>query len=247
MRFISSALSFALGGAIIDWHHSSDKTTPMRREDLRKLADGTSDAAFVVDSDGLIVAWNASAQRLFGVPAADAIGQPCRTIVHGLDEGGAVCSRNCTVHQAIERQHTLETFDLQVESVDGQKWCNMSVVIVESDRSIGCDALHIIRPVDLRKRLEMMVRDFIVSNTTISADQALAMIDSRPAASESELSEREIEILRALAEGKTTRHIAAELHISRNTVNNHVQHILQKLDSHTRLQAIRRAENARLI
>jgi two-component system NarL family response regulator len=73
------------------------------------------------------------------------------------------------------------------------------------------------------------------------------MIASRAAAREIELSTREIDVLRFLAKGSTTKDIADELHISRSTVNNHVQHILHKLDSHTRLQAIRRAEKARLI
>ena len=45
----------------------------------------------------------------------------------------------------------------------------------------------------------------------------------------------------------STTTVAEQLHISRTTVNNHVQHILRKLDSHTRLEAIRRAEHAGLI
>ena len=91
------------------------------------------------------------------------------------------------------------------------------------------------------------MRDFVVSNTSLLADQAVAMIASRAAARESDLSAREIEILRFLARGSTTNCIADRLHISRTTVNNHVQHILRKLDSHTRLEAIRRAEHAGLI
>ena len=59
---------------------------------------------------------------------------------------------------------------------------------------------------------------------------------------EAELTKRQGEILRLLVKGATTASIAVELHISRTTVNNHVQHILRKLNSHTRLEAIRRAE-----
>jgi PAS domain S-box-containing protein len=219
----------------------------MRHEDLRKLIDGTSDAAYVVNNEGRIVAWNASAHRLFGITAQEAIGQSCSTIVQGADECGAVCSKNCTVQQALDKQRPMESFDLQVQTVDGQKWCNVTVLIAETNSSIGSHAIHIVHPVDLRKRLEMVVCDFIVSNSSVSADQALSMIGSRAATREIELSAREIEILRSLAKGVTTKGIANELHISPSTVNNHVQHILQKLDAHTRLQAIRRAENARLI
>ena len=59
---------------------------------------------------------------------------------------------------------------------------------------------------------------------------------------EAELTKRQGEILRLLVRGATTASIAAELHISRTTVNNHVQQILHKLNAHTRLEAIRRAE-----
>ena len=41
--------------------------------------------------------------------------------------------------------------------------------------------------------------------------------------------------------------IALKLFVSRTTVNNHVQRILKKLGAHTRLEAVRRAEQARLI
>ena len=219
----------------------------MRHEDLRKLVDGTSDAAYMVNNEGLIVAWNAAAHSLFGVSADEAIGQSCRTVVQGVDECGAVCSTNCTVQQALDKRRPVESFDLQAPTVDGQKWCNVSVLIAETTSSIRSYAIHIVRPVDLRKRLEIAVRDVIVSNTGMSADQARVMVASRPAARAIELSTREIEVLRFLAKGRTTKGIANELHISRSTVNNHIQHILRKLDSHTRLQAIRRAENARLI
>jgi PAS domain-containing protein len=91
---IVPALFFRLRSAIIGSHHSSDEFIPMRHEDLRKLVDGTKDAAYVVDTEGLVVAWNEGAQKLFGLTAGEAIGQPCHSIVRGMDESGAVCSKN---------------------------------------------------------------------------------------------------------------------------------------------------------
>ena len=219
----------------------------MRQEELRKLIDGTSDAAFVVNGAGVVVAWNGAAGKVFGVTAEQAIGQLCRTIVQGIDECGVVCSPNCTVRQAVNKRRPLESFDLQVQTVDGEQWCNVSVVIAESNSATDVYAIHIVRPVDLRKRLEMVVRDFVVRNTSLPAHQAVAMIASRTAARKSDLSARESEVLRFLGKGGSTRSIADQLHISPTTVNNHVQHILRKLDSHTRLEAIRRAEHAGLI
>jgi len=219
----------------------------MREEEFSKLIGGTSDAAFVVNREGVVVAWNEAAGKLFGVTAEQAIGQLCRKIVRGIDECGAVCSPNCTVRQAVNKRHPLESFDLQVQTIAGEQWCNVSVVIAESNTSTDVYAIHIVRPADLHKRLEIVVRDFVVSKTGLPTNQALAMIASRTPARESDLSAREIEVLRFLAKGDTTRNIADRLHISPTTVNNHVQHILRKLDAHTRLEAIRRAEHAGLI
>src|SRR5436190_2246396 len=51
------------------------------------------------------------------------------------------------------------------------------------------------------------------------------------------LSEREVEVLRLLAEGKGNAQIAAELFISPKTVKNHIASILMKLQIENRIQA----------
>jgi NarL family two-component system response regulator LiaR len=53
----------------------------------------------------------------------------------------------------------------------------------------------------------------------------------------SELSEREIQVLRLIANGKDNAQIAAELHISPKTVKNHISNILMKLQIQNRIQA----------
>lgn len=51
------------------------------------------------------------------------------------------------------------------------------------------------------------------------------------------LSPREREILRAIAQGQSNKHIARELGIAETTVKIHVQHVLRKLDVTSRVQA----------
>ena len=53
----------------------------------------------------------------------------------------------------------------------------------------------------------------------------------------SELSQREIEVLKLIANGKDNAHIAADLHISPKTVKNHISNILMKLQIENRIQA----------
>jgi DNA-binding NarL/FixJ family response regulator len=52
-----------------------------------------------------------------------------------------------------------------------------------------------------------------------------------------QLSERELEILRLIAEGASNRQIAGQLYLSENTVRTHLVHILGKLGLENRVQA----------
>lgn len=52
------------------------------------------------------------------------------------------------------------------------------------------------------------------------------------------LTARETEVLRRLADGLTTEQIAADLYVSVNTVRNHVNNIIRKLNVHSRLEAV---------
>lgn len=63
----------------------------------------------------------------------------------------------------------------------------------------------------------------------------------------SELTTRELEILELLASGLTQADIANELVLSPKTVGTHIQHILGKLDIHSRAQAVALAHQHGLI
>jgi DNA-binding NarL/FixJ family response regulator len=54
---------------------------------------------------------------------------------------------------------------------------------------------------------------------------------------ESELSDREIQVLKLIANGKDNAQIAGDLHISPKTVKNHISNILMKLQIENRIQA----------
>ena len=52
------------------------------------------------------------------------------------------------------------------------------------------------------------------------------------------LTDREMEVLRLVAEGDSNRDIAKKLLISENTVKNHIRNILEKLHLHSRMEAV---------
>jgi PAS domain S-box-containing protein len=220
----------------------------MRLREIVELVNGTSDSAFAVDGAGQIVAWNRSAEEMFGLSAKEAVGRACGEILQGADECGPVCTTECSVRQAVRKHHPVRNFDLEVQTKEGVRWCNLSVLIAGEANSPSPHSIHILRSIHTHKRLELLVRDFVVTETNLPAgDVAMLMSSTRAAARDTKLTNRELDILRLLAKGTTTASIASQLHISRTTVSNHIQHIHRKLNTHSQLEAVRRAEHAGLL
>jgi DNA-binding NarL/FixJ family response regulator len=70
--------------------------------------------------------------------------------------------------------------------------------------------------------------------------------DQRPPEPHPDLTPRQIEVLRLLEQGRTTTQIAAELHLSHETVRNHIRRLMHRLGAHTRLEAVVLARRAEL-
>ncbi|MGE3465819.1 MAG: LuxR C-terminal-related transcriptional regulator [Pyrinomonadaceae bacterium] len=222
--------------------------TEMKREEIIALVNGTAEAAFVLDPQGMIAAWNSPAEQLFGVRMTEAIGQYCSEVLHGVDECGRECSHECAVKNHAVAQKPMRSYDIRVDAGRGKKWCTMTVITPGKRGTAAGYTLHIARSSDLKKRFEHLLRDFVVNETSLPSANVEELISAKETVTEmSSLSERELEVLRLLAKGMTTNQIADQLFLSPTTVNNHVQRILKKLSAHSRLEAIRRAEKARLI
>lgn len=61
------------------------------------------------------------------------------------------------------------------------------------------------------------------------------------------LTDREMEVLRLVAQGLTNREIGKSLHISENTVKNHIRNILERLHLNSRMEAVIYAVREKLI
>ncbi len=62
--------------------------------------------------------------------------------------------------------------------------------------------------------------------------------DERQQVPPPKLTDRELEVLKLVATGLGNRDIAKELYISENTVKNHIRNILEKLQLHSRMEAV---------
>jgi DNA-binding NarL/FixJ family response regulator len=75
----------------------------------------------------------------------------------------------------------------------------------------------------------------------------LPRLRREPIRAASALTARELQVLELLAEGLSNHAIADRLSVSHNTVRNHVQNLLAKLDAHSRLEAVATAVRQGLV
>jgi len=71
--------------------------------------------------------------------------------------------------------------------------------------------------------------------------------DDRQPLAPPRLTERELQVLRLVAKGLGNRDIAQQLFISENTVKNHIRNILEKLQLHSRMEAVIYAVKEKLL
>lgn len=71
--------------------------------------------------------------------------------------------------------------------------------------------------------------------------------EERRRSNEPRLTDRELEVLRLVAQGHSNREVAEALFIAENTVKNHVRNILEKLHLHSRMEAVVYAMREKLL
>ena len=71
--------------------------------------------------------------------------------------------------------------------------------------------------------------------------------ESPPAPAHPSLTPRQTEVLRLLQRGHSTKQIADELHLSVDTVRNHIRRLLANLGAHSRLEAVALAHQRDLV
>ncbi|MFM2071448.1 MAG: hypothetical protein RLZZ623_1711 [Actinomycetota bacterium] len=97
---------------------------------------------------------------------------------------------------------------------------------------------------ELREAVETVARGEAAFAPTVLS-RVLRLL--RPGAGTELLTARETDVLRRLADGLTTEQIASDLYLSVNTVRNHVNSIIRKLNVHSRLEAVSAAIRRGLI
>jgi DNA-binding CsgD family transcriptional regulator len=121
----------------------------------------------------------------------------------------------------VEQTRAIE-FDLR-----GIPWLSLSIIDVSPDQH-------------LTGAVEYKLINYVTGEVVLAHENGIS-------ANNQLLSLREVEILRLIGDGFASKEIADKLQITLNTVNTHRQHILEKLNVRTSLDAVRYALEMALI
>ena len=217
----------------------------MLEKELFVLLERTADAAFVLSDIGEIRYWNKAAERLLGYTAEDVRDKSCHEVLQGIGPlGTRVCHEGCTLMECAGKHTEIPNFDMSVQARSGQRlWINISTLVFENSRTSQRLLIHLAHDISDQKKTELLVQKMIglsqqFVDLTESAVRAIPI---------STLSEQEVSVLRLFASGKHSVEIAKSLHISQQTLRNHLHHINQKLGTHNRLEAVMNAIHRKLI
>lgn len=228
---------------------------PTKSPDLLDLLSSGEPPAFANDQDHRIVFWNKGAERLMERTAAQALGRLCHEIFCGNDPfGNRFCGETCSVTTAIGKQEPVNRFEITTGERTQARSIGMTVIEIPDSRPGFFTAVHILDRIDEKSRL---ARELSRLRESLHAYPSAPDAEDRgtpislqlnknrkappsevQARSTGQLSNRELDVLRAIASGLANKDIASSLYISVATTRNHVQHILKKLNVHSKLEAI---------
>lgn len=208
-------------------------------EDPLDVVASTAEAAFATDEEGRVVIWNKAAGRLLGYDAARVLGRPCHEVLYGKDVfGNRYCGEHCSVVEMVHHREPVRHFEMDVRTASGATvQASFSVVVIPGSRPSRFTIVHLFQPVGRGREADDLIRR-ILRAAPAPDPPALIGLSPKPAAGAATLTAREIEVLRLMADGAGTQKIADALFISKATVRNHTQHILDKLEVHSKLEAV---------
>lgn len=202
------------------------------------------DPVFITDRHNKIVFINRSATNILGYSSEEAVGASCAELLAGSDMfGNRYCSDACPVTQMARRGETVRQFGLRLRAQDNRTvLVDVSILHFRAGPADDIYLAHIIRP--SRSTAPSPAREEIEDPPP---RPTVLSVKESPDARARKLTGREVEVLGMLAAGRSTPEIAERLHIAGLTARNHIQNILDKLEVHSKAEAVAFAFQKRLL
>jgi PAS domain S-box-containing protein len=112
----------------------------------------TPEAAFSVDMDRRIVAWNEGAEELFGYRAREAIGARCYDLVGGCQRAALGCGQRCAAVENARRGRPTRTFEMAMPTgSEDPRWLQVITLLARSGGGQR-RVVHLLRDVSAHHR-----------------------------------------------------------------------------------------------
>ena len=200
------------------------------------------DVVFVTDRLNRIVFWNDSARRLLGFSEDEALGAGCADLLSGCDLfGNRYCSENCPVMRMANGGEMVQNYALAFRAkARNNVMVSVSLLQLRTGAAGEYFLLHLVRPA-------ANVEPRAATEPAAPPRPRLAAARDSADVRAQKLTAREVEVLGMLAAGRSTPDIAERLHISQLTARSHIQNILEKLEVHSKVEAVAFAFQKNLI
>ena len=130
------------------------------------------------------------------------------------------------------------------------KWLELRLLIYDHAFDIYIGAIALLFTalgIWLALKLSKPKINTVVVEKTVYKKEPTEFLLNQAALEKSGLSWRELEVLQLLANGNSNKAISEQLYVSLNTVKTHCSKIFEKLDVHSRMQAIEKAKKMGLL
>ena len=201
-----------------------------------------ADGAFITDEDQHITFWNRAAEEILGYRYEEVSRIPCYEVLDAHDDNDRpICHQHCRVAATALAGGAVTNFDACVRiKLGGARWINVSTFAAPAnDGTAGPAIVHLFRDVTQKKQYEQLIYQVLEAAENLQGKVLSPAIPSglveEPG---SDLTDRERQILSLLTQAFSTHDIAESLSISPATTRNHIRNILQKLQVHSRLEAV---------
>lgn len=197
----------------------------------------SEDAMFVIDDRRRIVFWNHGMRDLLGYTHDEVAGRTCCSALAGTDSfGNRYCSEGCPVLALATRGESVRPYRLSHRTKTGEFVpLEISILRFAMRKSKRLLIAHIVRPVSP------------AALPVASSEAPRLASEAHRDARVRDLTSREVDVLTRLARGQSAAALADELGISPITARNHIQHVFEKLEVHSRSEAIAFAYRMNLV
>ena len=202
----------------------------------------SSSPALAFDQEARITAINEALLEALGAEAAELYRHSIDGDLYWRDLAGNRFTFD-GIRRMVRRGEVVHPFSADVAQPDGE-FVRVTVTpsVLLGPGPLDFQLVLQLQP-ERRRRSTDRVEDPGKSHTTESGEYRLRV----RAAAQGKLTPREIQVLKLLSEGASTKEMAEDLGISVSTVRNHVQSVLNKLEASSRVEAVARALRSRLI